>query len=170
MPKFGVESLLNAAQGLLNRAPRHTLLKYPWSRKCPSATFQTSVACLWKAIVSISTTQHAHWLLIYPFEAQQKGDVGRRKAPGRSHPTTNFKLSSLGLGGGGKIRETQGEPIAWVFYSWKQRPAVWCSPLFSIWLAELSVSLPLEKKYCSDFDTRYYQWNKQCHFHDRVDV
>ena len=118
MPKFGVESLLNAAQGLLNRAPRHTLLKYPWSRKCPSATFQTSVACLWKAIVSISTTQHAHWLLIYPFEAQQKGDVGRRKAPGRSHPTTNFKLSSLGLGGGGKIRETQGEPIAWVFYSW----------------------------------------------------
>ena len=106
MPKFGVESLLNAAQGLLNRAPRHTLLKYPWSRKCPSATFQTSVACLWKAIVSISTTQHAHWLLIYPFEAQQKGDVGRRKAPGRSHPTTNFKLSSLGLGG----EKNQGDP------------------------------------------------------------
>jgi hypothetical protein len=39
-----------------------------------------------------------------------------------------------------------------------------------VWLARLSVSLPLEKKYCLDFDTRYRRRNKQCRSHDKVDV
>lgn len=95
MQELGVESLLNASKALLSKAACHTLLNPLLApTNATWATFQVaaSVAPLWKAIVSISTTKCGHWLLIYPFEAQQKGEVGGRTAPGKSRPRANIKM------------------------------------------------------------------------------